>query len=112
MVALAPAAGIDVLVRLRVADAAVVSLESGAHVPGVRCRAELAAAAGWLGHSSAATKDAADHDTRSGRDGANVSDTETRDLEAQERAALRIGDRAAAAKARARIEDIAEREHR
>ena len=37
---------------------------------------------------------------------------ETRDLEAQERAALSIGDRAAAAKARARIEDIAEREHR
>ena len=33
---------------------------------------------------------------------------EHEDLEAQERAALSIGDRAAAAKARARIDDIAE----
>ena len=34
--------------------------------------------------------------------------SESRDLEAQERAALSIGDRQAAAKARARIEDIAD----
>ena len=38
--------------------------------------------------------------------------TESRDLEAQERAALSIGDRAAAAKARARIDDIAEKDPR
>ena len=35
-----------------------------------------------------------------------MADSESHDLEAQERAALSIGDRAAAAKARARIEDI------
>ena len=34
--------------------------------------------------------------------------SESRDLEAQERAALSIGDRQAAAKARARIEEIAQ----